>query len=265
VPSDRRVETVLRRDSHVALYAQAADLLKQEIGAGPHPASGRLPSEHDLMRRFGISRVTVRQAIGLLIKEGLVVRKQGKGTYLAGSTVRHELQELRGFYDVMAAQGLRPETRLLRFELVAPPPDVLARLESEAEGGELMLLQRLYSLEGAPIGLATTWLPAEARRVTWEQAETHPSYSILQQLLGIRIARASIAIRGRLAGRCVARILKLSSKSAVLVLGRASYDGEDRPRELTEFVVNSETYEFTLSAEGPLPINSRLRAASSAA
>jgi DNA-binding GntR family transcriptional regulator len=263
VPSDRRTETALRRDSHVALYAQVADLLKQEIAAGPHPASGRLPSEHELMRRFGISRVTVRQAVDLLIKEGLVVRKQGKGTYLGGSTVRHELQELRGFYDVMAAQGLRPETRLLRFELVAPPPDVLARLGSES--GELMLLQRLYSLEGAPIGLATTWLPAQARRVTWEQAETHPSYSILQQLLGIRIARASIAIRGRLAGRSLARVLKLSSKSAVLVLERTSYDREGRPRELTDFVVNSESYEFTLSAEGPLPINSGLRAASSAA
>ena len=264
MPADRHTESdLLRRDSHVALYAQVADLLKREIAAVPHPASGRLPSEHALMARFGISRVTVRLAIDLLIKEGLVVRKQGKGTYLAGSTVRHELQELRGLYDVMVAQGLEPETRLLRFELAEPPPEVLARLGPER--GRLMFLQRRYSLEGAPFGLASTWLSAEASRVTWEQAETHPSYSILQQLLGIRIANARLAIRGRLAGRSLARALKVSSKSAVLVLERTSYDRDGRPRELTEFVVNSESYEFTLSAEGPLPINSGLRAASTAA
>lgn len=263
MPAGQRGAAALRRDSHVALYAQVADLLRHEIAAGGHPSSGRLPSEHDLMRRFGVSRVTVRQAIDLLIKEGLVVRKQGKGTYLAGAVVRHGLQELRGFYDVMAAQGLEPETRLLKFEPAEPPPGVLARLGPQ--GGSLMRLQRLYSLDGAPLGLATTWLPAEARRVTWEQAESHPSYAILQRLLGIRIARASIAIRGRLAGRALGRLLQVSPKSAVLVLDRTSYDVEDRPRELTEFVVNSDSYEFTLAAEGPLPINPALRAASSAA
>lgn len=87
----------------------------------------------------------------------------------------------------------------------------------------------------------------------------------MQRLLGIRIARASLAIRGRLAGRALARSLKVSSKSAVLVLERTSYDREGRPCELTDFVVNSESYAFTLSAEGPLPINSGLRAASTAA
>lgn len=260
--SDWRAEPMLRRDSHVALYAQVADLLKREIAAAPHPPAGRLPSEHDLMRRFGISRITVRQAIDLLIKEGLVVRKQGKGTYLAGSTVRHELQELRGFYDVMVAQGLRPEIRLLRFELIEPPPDVLARLQPQDR--RLMFLQRLYSLEGEPIGLASTWLPAAASGVTWEQAETHPSYSILQQLLGIKIARASLAIRGRLAGRSLARTLNVSPKSAVLVLERTSYDREARAREFTEFFVDSESYAFTLSAEGPLPIDSGLRASTAA-
>lgn len=253
----------LRRDSYVSLYAQVADILRREIAAGSGPPSGRLQGELALMQRFGISRITVRQAIDLLTKEGLVVRKQGKGTFVAGSTVRHELQELRGLYDVMVAQGLRPETRLLRFETIEPPAEVRARLGPEPT--RVVFLQRLYSLEGAPIGLASTWLPAEARHVTWEQAERHPSYSILQELLGIRIARASLAVRGRLAGRGLGRFLEVSPKSAVLVLERMSYAPRDRPLEFTEFVVNSDSYEFTIAAEGPLRINSRLRATSPAA
>ena len=124
-----------------------------------------------------------------------------------------------------------------------------------------MFLQRSYSLEGAPIGLASTWLPAEAQRISWQQAETHPSYAILQDLLSTPIARADVAIRGRFAGRPLGRMLDLPSKSAVLVLERISYGATGRPLELTSFVVNSKSYEFTLSVQGPLPINARLRAA----
>jgi GntR family transcriptional regulator len=254
-----RDAATLRRESHVSLYAQIADLLRRDITSGVYPPLSKLPSEPMLVRRLGVSRVTVRLAIDLLIKQGLVIRKQGKGTFVAGSTVRHELQELRGFYDVMVAQGLRPQTRLLKFELKAPPPEVVAQLGTAEPA--LMFLQRSYSLEGAPIGLASTWLPADARQISWQQAEIHPSYAILQDLLGMPIARADVAIRGRLAGRPLGRMLNLPSKSAVLVLERISYGAGGAPLESTSFVVNSESYEFTLSVQGPLPINARLRAA----
>jgi len=257
--ADHAPAATLRRDSHVSLYAQIADLLKRDIASGVHPPLSKLPSEPALVEQLGVSRVTVRQAIELLIKDGLVIRKQGKGTFVAGATVRHELQELRGFYDVMVAQGLRPQTRLLKFELRPPPPDVAAQLESAEPA--LMFLQRSYSLEGAPIGLASTWLPSQARQLSWQQAETHPSYTILHDLLGMPIARADVAIRGRLAGRSLGRMLGLPSKSAVLVLERISYGAAERPLESTSFAVNSESYAFTLSVEGPLPINARLRAA----
>jgi len=252
----------VERNSHVALYAQIAERLRREIEGGRYAPTGRLPTEKELMARFEVSRITIRQALQRLLEGGLVVRKQGKGSFVAGSTVRHELRELRTFYDVMESQGLEPETELLRFEPVTPSPEVAAAMGAPA--GKLMFLERLYRIDGAPIAVAHTWLIADARRITWEQAEANPSYSILQSLLGRAIAQASVAVRGRLAGRAIARLLGVSPKSAVLVLNRVSYDAQGAPLETTAFVVNSDTYEFTLESQGPLPINRALKASQAA-
>jgi GntR family transcriptional regulator len=243
----------LQRDSHVALYRQIAERLRGEILADAFGASGKLPSEKDLTDLYGVSRVTVRLAIGHLLNEGLVIRKQGKGTFVARSVVHHDLKELQGLYDVLVSQGLSPETELLRFAPLRPPPEVADALA--AGEGKLVLLQRLYRLEGQAIGLATTWLPLSAKRVTWIQAESHYSYDILQNLLGFTIVRAEYSIRGQTAGREVAQVLELDRGAPVLVLERRSYDLDDAALEMTRFVVNSESYEFNFVARGPSGVN----------
>lgn len=242
----------LSRDSQVALYVQIAEHLHLEIESGLYGSSGRLPSEQALVARFGVSRVTVRLAIGRLMNDGLVVRKQGKGTFVAGTLVRHNLKDLKGFYDTFVSQGLNPKTELLKFETARPPPEVADVLG--VEKGNLVLLQRLYRLDNVPIGLVTTWLPIVAKKVTWAEAESHYSYSILQDLLGLAVARAEISIRGQRAGKVLGKVLRLTPESPVLVLERISFGPRDEPREFARFSVNSETYEFRLNAEGPLPL-----------
>jgi GntR family transcriptional regulator len=243
----------LRRDSHVSLYVQIADHLEREIHAGQYGNTGKLPSEQALMERFKVSRVTVRLALGHLMNQGLVVRKQGKGTFVAGHVVRHDLKTLKGFYDVLVAQGLTPDTELLTFEPTHPPPEIADAME--VGQGRLVLLRRLYRLDGLPIGVATTWLPLEAAKVAWKDAETHFSYHILQDLLGLPIARASIEIHGRRAGKELGALLELDAGAPLLVLERISYGPGGEPREFTRFAVNSETYKFTVNAEGAVPFS----------
>lgn len=258
---------LLSRDSHVALYMQIAQWLEGEIAEGRLAPQARLDPEHALMQRFGVSRITVRQAIDHLVAKGLILRKQGKGTFVAGPALRHDLQDLRGFFETFLAQGINQgvnsETRLLRFQ-AAPPPAEAARALGLALGEQAMALERLYSLDGQPIALSSTWLTPEARRVSWEEAESRSSYSILQDLLGIRIAQADIRIRSERTGRAVRRQLKLPAQVPVLVLRRTSYDSQGVGREVTRFAVNSESFEFTLSARGPTPISSAPRAIAAA-
>jgi GntR family transcriptional regulator len=253
---------VLARESHVALYQQIARHLENDIAIGHYSALKRLESEHELMERFAVSRITVRQAIGNLVQKGLVVRKQGKGTFVAGPSIRHDLHDLRGFFDVFLSQGQHPETRLLSFAAVDPPAGITVALKLE-RGTRPMRFQRLYVLDGNSVGLAEAWLNPEATNVSWDDVETHSTYAILQELLGIRIARAEMAIRARIAGKRLGRILAIPANASVLLLVRISFDTTGTPREVTHFTVNSEAYEFTLSAGGPLPISSSLKATGS--
>lgn len=258
-PASAERPAALARESHVALYRQIAQRLENEIADGGYASLQRLGPEHALMRRFNVSRITVRQAIDELVRKGLVVRKQGKGTFVGGPSIRHDLHDLRGFFDVFLSQGRKPETKLLSFAPVEPPPEIAARL-GLANGERPMHFQRLYVLDGKPVGVTEAWLTPAASRVTWTEVEVHSTYAILQKLLGYRITRADMSIRAGIAGRTVAKLLAIPARASVLLLTRVSFDTVATPREVTHFTVNSEAYEFTLSAEGPLPISSSLKA-----
>lgn len=261
-PSEKPREpggTSLSRQSHVALYQQIARHIEDEIASGGHAPFDRLETEHALMARFGVSRITVRLAVDDLVRKGLVLRKQGKGTFVTGPPVRHDLHELRGFVDVFLSQGRRPETRLLSFEAHEPPPDVERALNLR-RGDRPMRLERLYISDGQPVGLAEAWLTPEAQRVTKAQAERHSTYDILQDLLGFAMTRADMAIRARIAGTAAGKLLAVPARTPLLLLVRTSYEAGGMPCEITKFLVNSEAYEFTLSTRGTLPAGTSLKA-----
>ena len=115
----------LHRASAQPLYHQVAHLLEQDIAEGRFPPYSRLMSESALMRRFDVSRVTVRAAIMRLVRKGLVDVRQGKGTFVAGPVIRHGLDRFRGLYDVLVAQGGQGHAQVpggQHAQLAAQPP-----------------------------------------------------------------------------------------------------------------------------------------------
>ena len=178
----------LSRDSHVAMHRQLAQRLRDAIAGGLYKDGGRIPTEPQLIRRYGVSRITARQAVDALVREGLVVRQQGKGTFVSGPVVHHDLLELRGVFDQLVAHGLNPKTRLLEWGESVPPTPVTRRLASGRR--KLLRWERLYQIGGKPFAVAQVYLNAGSARVTREQVEAHPTYSILEKLLRRRISRA---------------------------------------------------------------------------
>lgn len=247
----------VNRDSATSLYRQIAAQLKAEITEGRFSMNGKLPSELDLTARFGVSRVTVRQAMAQLLEEGFVLRKQGKGTFVAGPKLQHDLHDLRGFYDSLVAQGVEPETRLLEFSAVSCGNKVAPGLTGL--DGRCFYLRRLYLVDGAPIALVCAYLPPEAAKVSWQEAAEQPVYGILERLLDVRIVRANVRIRAHPAGTKVGRELRLGPRASVLVMERESFCEAGRIKEHTTFYIRPENYEFLLSAQGPLPIGSSIR------
>jgi GntR family transcriptional regulator len=248
----------LRRDSHVAMHRQIAEALRAAIAAGAIAPGERIPTEPELIERYRVSRITARQAVEHLAREGLVIRKQGKGTFVAGPVVRHELLELRGIYDELVSQGIDPHTDILEFAEVVPPPRVAERLRTRAR--KVVFWKRLYRLRGAPFALALVHLAPCAVKVTRELATRRPAYYILENLAKVRIERADIAIRDEHAPPAVRKVLGLAPGTPVMALERVSYSADGTPREHTLYFARGDLCEFSLTVRGKLPIIRSLRA-----
>jgi len=250
-----RAPRPLARDAAQPLYAQIADHLTAEIRAGRLKPYAKLPSEYKLVEMFAVSRVTVRLALGRLIEQGLVVTRQGKGAFVAGPPVNHELSVLRGFYDSLVAQGHQPTTTVLSFAR-AQSVDLP---DAELPDRDIYRYQRLYELEGQPIALADAYLPAFGKTVTREDVERLPIYAIVETLLQRPVASAHVRMRASRAAGSVARALGLDEGTPTMVMHRTSLDARGLIAEITEFHICPDAFEFVLDVGGPLQISSAIR------
>lgn len=232
----------LQRDSATSLYEQIARQLLDEIRAGTYGANGKLPSEAELVERFQVSRVTIRLALGKLHEDGVVERKQGKGTYVAAQQVRHDLDALRSFHESLLLQGLKPSMTLLSHGLGATPEPLRSLL-----GERCVSVERLHSVEGEPIAYASSALSDALGGVDWAEMESVPLYAVLERVTGQPVARADLAIRAREADKALAERLGVKRGTALLVMERTSWFEDGRCCDRTTFFIRPERYAFVLS------------------
>ncbi len=151
-PDRARSTAAERQPKYLQIYAS----LEDRITSGRWPAGSALPSQRELAGEFGVSLMTLRQAVQLLIDDGLVDTRQGRGSYVA-ERYAYDVGHLRSFASDLTAQGAELSTRLLAAETVAPPDAVGARLG----GPDVVLrLRRLRLVGGRPLIVQTSYLPA---------------------------------------------------------------------------------------------------------
>lgn len=237
------------------LYLQIANHLAADISAARLAPGMRLPTEAGLMELFGVSRITVRQAIALLARNGQVVARRGKGTFVARPVLQHDLGTLQGFLDALRSQGVEPQTELLEFSASSGRAD-----RSLPEGLDLPVrLRRRYCVDDQPFAVVEAFLPAAAAAVGQARARQLMVYEILQQFLGMRIERAEVAIRCAPPSALVARELGVDRRANVLVMERTSHTVQSAVCEFMRIHIVPQRYSFRLSLPGPLEIASALR------
>ena len=247
----------LRRDRLESLYVQLAEALEREIAGGVYAAFDRLPSEQELMAKHGVSRVTVRQAVAMLQRKGLIEVKQGKGTFVTGSVVRHGLDNLTGFYDSLVAQGLKPRTQLLDFRVATTGDRASTVLERDAR--RAIAMRRLYTLHRQSFAFVEGLVVVDGAAVKGEQMETHTIYQLLNDVVGATVVRADIGIRARSVGKKISSLLRLAPGRPVLVMERTSLGSGGQALEHSRFYIVPETYEFRLNVSGPLQISTGIQ------
>jgi GntR family transcriptional regulator len=140
-----------RQPKYLRIHAE----LRDRITSGQWPAGTSLPAQRDLAGEFGVSIMTLRQALQLLADDGLIAARHGSGTYVA-ARYEYDLGHLRSFAADLAAQGAEIRTRLLAAEIITPADEVSARLGGP---GQVLRLRRLRLAGGRPLIMQTSYLP----------------------------------------------------------------------------------------------------------
>jgi GntR family transcriptional regulator len=232
----------LVRDDVTSLYEQIATTLQGEIERGAYEPSGKLPSEAELSERFEVSRVTVRLALGRLTDAQVVERKQGKGTFATQRRLQHRLDVLRGFYESMAAQGVRARMELLRMEECEVPPGLKDTFAPDVL--HCLYLERLHVVDDVPVAVAQTCMLPEASELARAEAAALPSYELLERLPGWRIVDAQMTITAVAAAEDIALRLDVPANAPLLVLRRTSRLADGRTCESTVFHIRPERFDL---------------------
>jgi GntR family transcriptional regulator len=215
------------------LYLQIKTLLESRLDAGEWPPGASIPSENVLAARFGVSQGTVRKAIAALAADNLVVRRQGKGTFVATHT--EEKSSLFRFLRIRRDDGgpEYPDSRLLDVRRGRASAEAARWLDLKP-GDPVILLRRVLEFSGEPVVLDEIVLPGGLfKGLTRSRAAAYPGsmYSLFETQFGVRMLKAQERLRAAPADVASARILRVRPGDPVLAVDRVTFTYGDRPVE----------------------------------
>lgn len=230
----------------VPLYYRIYSELKSRILKGFY-ADGKLPSELRLCEEFGASRITVRNALEQLRKEGLIHREKGSGTFIKKFQSEEELSRLTGFSDEM--KGRQVSSIVLENKLVPVPIDAQDRF-GVTEGSLVVHLKRVRLIDERPIAVESSFInPSVDLRLlnVLNRDMSHSSlYHFIQDELGIKLARAEEELEVVKIGRDEAKLLNVKPGECAVVRKRFTYTVDERCIEYVLSVYRADEYKFRI-------------------
>ena len=215
------------------LYQQIKALITQSLQSGEWKPGELIPSEVELAGRFKVSQGTVRKAIDELAAENLVMRRQGKGTFVS---THHEARAHFRFLRLVPDEGVPhyPESKFIEVKRVRAPADV-ARLMDLKSGDAVIFIKRVQYFDGVPTIVEELWLPGLIfKGLTAERLVEYkgPMYGLFETEFGTRMIRASEQIRAVCADAGAAQLLNIELGTPLLSSERVSFTYGDKPVEL---------------------------------
>jgi GntR family transcriptional regulator len=236
----------LDKSSPIPLYVQLAGRLESQVAEGVYPVGSRLPGEEELARQYGLNRNTVRHALSLLARTGLVQTERGVGTFVRRSRLLapiHRLDRITSFVDDFSLDGIRPEDTLLAREKVRATHDLGEKL-GVPRGADLVRLDRLRLADGVPYVLERQYYD-DARFGRLLEIDIQGSlYRLLTREFGVELHRSSQTLRAVRPPRPVAHRLQISSDVPCMFLESLTFDPDGRCLEVLQAYYRGDRYVF---------------------
>ncbi len=233
--------------SGIPRYAQIAQVLKSRLESRDSAHPGLFATEHALCEEFGVSRTTVRQALGFLKRQGLVTSRPGVGT--TGAAIARRV--VRSYGDPLHGM-LESKPRIVSLGQVAAPP-VVAKFFAIAVGEPIFHLTRVHELDAMPLSVVRSYLPAALAVGLARSAWRQPMHELLWERLGLRLERSVHTLRVARAMADIASMLKIGLADPVLRIQASTYLADGRPIRWTENYFREDRYEYVAEMRWPAP------------
>ncbi|OWP49833.1 GntR family transcriptional regulator [Pseudomonas nitroreducens] len=232
--------------SPVPLYSQLKEILRTRILDGTYPPLSRMPSEAELGKAFDVSRITVRQALGDLQKEGLIFKIHGKGTFVAKPKAFQNVSTLQGLGESMSQRGYEVINRLRSFKTVPASAQVAARLQV-AEGENVVQIKRARLVNRELVSLEITWLPEHVgKRLEKADLVSRDIFLILENDCALPLGHADLAIDAILADAELASALEVQEGSPVMRIERLTHTADGAPLDYEHLYYRGDAFQYRL-------------------
>lgn len=241
----------MARENTIPMYFRVAETLRSRIESRRYRPGELIPSEKELSREFNVSLITIRKAMELLVKEGLVARKRGLGTWVLSSNHGRLPIKLSGnfrdWFDSVSGRLQRLEAEVLEAGL-ADCPEQVARILGLQEGEPIWRMRRVRKHKGEPISYYINYASSElAGLVSAADFRKRSFLEVFQEKAGLRLKRLEQRVEATVADMDVSSILGVEFGSPLFFVENVYYTLQDRPVEVTHMYYRGDRYIYRAS------------------
>ncbi|MBD1574746.1 GntR family transcriptional regulator [Vibrio sp. S17_S38] len=234
--------------ARLPMYRQIADAIREKISSGEYKVGEALPTEAQLREEFSVSRVTVRQALKLLIESGELESIQGSGTYVKESKVNYDIDQQSSFAEKWAHLEGLTHSHVLAFE-IQPASLSIADLLEVSENEMVFYIKRVRFLNDEPITVEETWMPTEMFPDLTYQVMQGSKYDYIEKQKGLMIDRSEQELIPILPPKNIAKLLNIDAALPIIEKRTRGHLHDDTVFEYSRNYFTTNNYKFKLTAK----------------
>lgn len=223
------------------LYEQLMDEIEKDIKTGIYQPGYKIMTETEMAKAYGVSLITVRKAVGLLMEKGLVVRKQGKGTFVTKPKFSRNMKQLQSFSEMCGQMGVKPGAKMLENRLIQADVKTAERLGIEP-GSQVIFISRLRYADLEPVAIEKNYFPLKYAFLLDAKFDDNSLFDFLSEKSGLKVASSEKLIELCRASSEEAELLDVKKGDYLLFVRSTAFDNKNEQIYAGVQIINGDRF-----------------------
>ncbi len=246
-----RGNNMLKQDAVMPLYEQLMNAVEKKIRDGFYKPGDKIATETELAKEYGVSLITVRKAVSLLMEKGLVIKKQGKGTFVTKPKYSRNMRNLQSFSEMCMQMGVKPGGKMLENRLVEADGKIAESLGVEP-GSRVIYIERLRYADKEPVVIEKNYFSLKYAFLLQEVFDDTSLFSFLREKNGIQVSSSEKMIELCRATAEEAKLLEVKKGDYLLFVRSTAYDNQGEPLYAGVQIINGDRFSLYVYETNPV-------------